>query len=1081
MYQETKIRELISNLWTEPNKHKSLDIAIELANELLLTFGAPSTSIKTIDEALEAAYEYSHFKNQKMETWFEKHRFYGDARTAFRLFDDTSEVYESSFYWMNESSTKGRIAATTLLGSNWEDSELTMKPEYKLGIDFYLNHDANALLLVVSKKGNVRVLEFSERFTHTQKEIIEDLINVFNMPGIDMDDAYEPQRSIHEKIWSTLQLNTVNKAFYKGISELFEELSLHLKTRYSSKDSKDLQLFSSRLLGRLLFVWFLRKKHIIDETHGYFDYETTSSTDYYNQKLKLLFFDTLNNQIADRSHNDNNTPFLNGGLFEAHENDFYNEKLEFPNNYFTRLYEHLNKYNFTVDESTPEYEQIAIDPEMLGRVFENLLASIVPETSSAANERKNKGAFYTPREIVSYMCKESLKEHIKTKLNDESKNDGVDMLIDMNDAKFIERKSTGGSKLWGERSVDTQKGIIQILNEVKIFDPACGSGAFPMGMLQLISQTYDRLVAKYDTNEKKHVYASGKSTYNKYESKLNIIKNNLFGSDIEPMAIEIARLRSWLSLIIEENNEVHPLPNLDFNFVCSNSLLKLEENTNLFGLDFEEEFKYIREEYFSTHSKKKKFDLKNNFKNLYTKSNDNMNSKRVEQLKTWNPFVNSTPSNFFDSKVMFDIDRFDIVIANPPYIQLQKNKGELANLYKDAKFKSFEKTGDIYVLFYELALDILKPKGLLSFITSNKWLRVVYGKKIRNLILTQFYPITLIDLGSGIFESATVDTNIILIKNEKYLKPTKVASVNKKYKTNFSFADLKFFNTTYKKNEVWSILSNLDQQIKNKLTNYGIPIEENSDLEINRGILTGLNEAFIIDEIKRQEIFSSENTNDFEELIVPLLGGRNIKRHKVDFKNEFLLNIHNGLKSKNISRVKIEKYPEIKKHLDEYYDKLIKRQDKGDTPYNLRNCAYLDKISQPKIIYGEIVQKPSFYYDSKGYYSVLASAYLITGNYLKYYVSILNSDLLFYFFKEYFSGGGLGDNGVRFKKEFLEKLPLPKVSFDDIQNIENIFDDFTKGNIKLSKLQYQVDKLIVKKFKLEGEEIEYLMNKIKSK
>lgn len=1064
MYQETKIRELISNLWTEPNKDKSLDFAIELANELLLTFGAPSTSIKTIDEALENAYPYSHFKNQKMESWFEKHRFYGDARTAFRLFDDASEVYESSFYWMNESSTKGRIAATTLLGSNWEDSELTMKPEYKLGIDFYLNHDANALLLVVSKKGNVRVLEFSERFTHTQKEIIEDLINVFNMPGIDMDDPYEPQRSIHEKIWSTLQLNTVNKAFYRGISELFEELSLHLKTRYSSKDSKDLQLFSSRLLGRLLFVWFLRKKHIIDETHGYFDYETISSTDYYNQKLKLLFFDTLNNQIAGRSHNDKNTPFLNGGLFEAHKNDFYNEKIEFPNNYFTRLYEHLNKYNFTVDESTPEYEQIAIDPEMLGRVFENLLASIVPETSSAANERKNKGAFYTPREIVSYMCKESLKEHIKTKLNDESLNGGVDMLIDMNDAKYIERKSTGGSKLWGERSVDTQKAIIEILNEIKIFDPACGSGAFPMGMLQLISQTYDRLIAKYDLNEKKHVYASGKSTYNRYESKLNIIKNNLYGSDIEPMAIEIARLRSWLSLIIEEGKEVHPLPNLDFNFVCSNTLLKLEENSNLFGLDFEDDFNLLRDEYYNTHSKIQKLKLKAKFEDLYKRNSQDTGSKRVNQLKSWNPFDISKPAEFFDSKQMFNVKLFDIVIANPPYIQLQKNKGELAELYKNEGYFTFEKTGDIYQLFYEQGLNNLVAGGILTYITSNKWMKSLYGEKLRRHLISNYNPLLLIDFGGKpIFENATVDTNILLVKNNKY-EITNCIDVD----ANKDIVEISKMEITKEHftDKNWTIIPEIVKDIFKKLNSNSIPLHD-FDIEINRGILTGLNKAFIIDK-KLQEKLLEEQKN--KEIIFPLLRGRDIDRMSFTYKELYLINTHNGINGRE-KRVDINKYPAIKSYLDGFYEELVIRSDKGDTPYNLRNCSYLENMRKDKVVWGEKGYHKFAFVPEK--YYIDKTLFMITGDVNKKALAAYLSSTILYLY-HYYNVPHLGEKGLSLSKVEVEKTPVIK-NFIMLENyLSKLYE---KYNFLPSKeVILEIDEYIATAIGLSENELEYIQN-----
>ncbi|NCC55342.1 MAG: hypothetical protein EOM11_07670, partial [Erysipelotrichia bacterium] len=500
MLQE--ISQLIEKLNHFNDKKSAQNIAFELANEILLHFGAPKEHLKTINDALESSFTFSYFKNQKMETWFETHRFYDSDRFAFKLYDNKTSSFESSFFHLTESSTKARIASTTLLGTNWEDSELTELPEYKVGIDFFLNHKSNALLMVVSKRGNIRAIEFSERLTNTQVEILSDLKGVLSYEGLDPETGKhiprEPQKTIHEMLWKSLQLNEVNKKFYQGISEHFQLLVSELKRKHVSLDEKDIQLFSSRLIGRLLFIWFLRKMDLINPEMNYFDLKDQDATLYYESKIKPLFFETLNLPVPERTHKDLKTPFLNGGLFEIHDNDFYSVSIKFPVTFFESLYEHLNSFNFTVDESTPEYEQVAIDPEMLGRVFENLLASIVPETSNAANERKNKGAFYTPREIVSFMCKESLKEFMKSKLDDESLTPGVEKLIDLNDANFLELKSTGLADLWGVRSKDVVPNLIDVLNDMKVFDPACGSGAFPMGMLHLLVKVYSRLDPKFE-------------------------------------------------------------------------------------------------------------------------------------------------------------------------------------------------------------------------------------------------------------------------------------------------------------------------------------------------------------------------------------------------------------------------------------------------------------------------------------------------------------------------------------------------------------------------------------------------------
>jgi hypothetical protein len=720
-----KIKNLISALWVETDKKKARDIAINLANELLLVMGASENKIKSLKDVYNAALPPAYFNNQKIESWFETHPFF-NGPIALKLYDNKQSAFESSFFHLSDTATKARIAATTLLGVNWEDLEIYELPKYKVGIDFFLNYDSNSLLMVISKRGNVRVIEFSERLTHTQEEILSKLSEakgILSFEGIDLKSGQqiprEPQKTIHEVLWRELQVNEVNKKFYLGISDHFERLNKFIEQTYQKINVKEAQQFSSRLIGRLLFIWFLRKMNLINTKSGYFDIEQLSSTEYYDKKLKILFFDVLNTLVDERHSSDKQTPFLNGGLFEVHRNDFYNQIIRFPDNFFDSLYDHLNSFNFTVDESTPEYEQVAIDPEMLGRVFENLLASIVPETSKVANERKNKGAFYTPREIVSFMCKDALKEYIKSNINDKSLNNGIDILIDLNDARFLELKSTGLANIWGVRTRDVVPKIIEILNNLKILDPACGSGAFPIGMLQLISRTFERLTAKYDTKEKKHISVTGKYLNNRYESKLAIIRNTLYGSDIEPMAIEIARLRSWLSLIVEEKSKIHPLPNLDFNFVCSNSLIDLEEKNSLldFGGNekFEEDLSLLKDSYFESHNKVKKTSLRDNFSKLYSKFlGSNVNSDRVDQLLTWNPFDSSKPSKFFDSKTMFNIDKFGIIIANPPY-NAKLEKKEVLN-YR-IKYNTVQKGRvDTAALFLELATKLIHKNGYISYI-----------------------------------------------------------------------------------------------------------------------------------------------------------------------------------------------------------------------------------------------------------------------------------------------------------------------------------------------------------------------------
>ncbi|MFW5871959.1 MAG: Eco57I restriction-modification methylase domain-containing protein, partial [bacterium] len=676
-----ELDELIRSLWNEKNKRKSLNIGINLANEVMRLMGIPEDELEIGDAVLDRAFSNARFKNQKMENWFEKHPYFGNGRVALKHYNKNTYPVESNLYQLNESATKARISAVSQLSTNWEDSELTMLPDYNVGLDFFLNSKADSLLVVVSKEGNLRVLELSEKLSKTQIEIFKKLDKCFHYTGIDPKTGerikYEPQRTIHQTIWNALELKEVNKQFYLGIANQFELLIQYLKQNVpegleNENIDHSARLFSSRLIGRIIFIWFLRKKNIINEKIEYFNTDKLNGTQYYEQKLKPLFFQTLNTPIDKRTTEDKLTPYLNGGLFEAHKNDWAEYKVNFPVDWFNKLYDHLNSFNFTTDESSPEYEMIAIDPEMLGRVFENLLASIVPETEKAANERNNKGAFYTPREIVTFMCKESLKQYIKTKLDNPKDNQGVDRLIDMNDAQFLEHRSTGMSELWGNRTTEVKKKIIEALNNFKMLDPACGSGAFPMGMLHLLVKTFDRLTAVYDKQIDKHRSAKANEKINVYDTKLFIINKMLYGSDIEPMAIEISRLRAWLSLIIdtEKANNVEPLPNLEFNFVCSNSLIPLKVNyqTSLFeDRDFEEKFNVIKDKFFKAYTLKQKHKIKEEFKELYkTKVKGSEESKRVKQLKSWDPFETDKPADFFDSKIMFSVESFDSIIGNPP-------------------------------------------------------------------------------------------------------------------------------------------------------------------------------------------------------------------------------------------------------------------------------------------------------------------------------------------------------------------------------------------------------------------------------
>ena len=750
------IDKLVKQLSNEKDEWISLAIAIDLADEIMrwiLPNQDRWTSMLKHNSQntgnLPSPLPMDVFHNQKQRTWFREHPESNSARSAFQHFKQDDCVVESKLFWFSENATKQKISASTEFTSNWEDSDLTRTPSNKIGIDFFLTSDANSLLIVLSNRKKLRVMELHDHLSNTQKQIFEH--NLFN--AVDYDDSeikdgqsLEPQQTIHKKLWDALQLKEVNKQFYSIIAKFFDDLVKTIENQ--GKNSEDAKQFSSRLLGRMLFIWFLRKMNIIHEEFGYFDIDGLSATEYYDKKIKLLFFSTLNTDISDRKHLDYITPYLNGGLFEPKENDFIHETINFPQDYFKNLFDRFNEFNFTTDESSADFEVIAVDPEMLGQVFENLLATQNEDTGQSA--RKSSGAFYTPRDIVAFICKESLREYLYNKVGNRAFNQGIDLLIDYSDAEFLARKSTSGADLWGVNSKNITKTILEALDNYKVLDPACGSGAFPMGMIQLLVRTYERLLKSYDA----------------YELKLSIIENNIFGVDIEPMAIEISRLRAWLSVIIDEpdKSNIKPLPNLDFKFVCANSLISLskDDETLFDDHDLDVKLSDIRQKYFNARVKSSKENWQRKYYELTKGKIQLGESVRSEQLKSFDPFIVKRAASFFDSYFMFGVHTFDAIIGNPPYVGTKKR----STADKIALENEFGFADDLYSHFFFKGIELLEEEGSLTYITSKSFWTIQSKKNLRDLLLSN--TINYIFDTANPFESAMVDTSITSVNKKKY-------------------------------------------------------------------------------------------------------------------------------------------------------------------------------------------------------------------------------------------------------------------------------------------------------------------------
>ena len=896
-------------------------------------------------------------------------------------------------------------------------------------------------------------------------------------------------------ITAAFSVETLTKQFYKDLFEWYQwaveptsNITFPNNTTTEDDDRDDIETKIIRMITRIIFVWFIKQKNLVPDRIfdinflstilKDFDPYSTSIGNYYNAILQNLFFGTLNRAIKDEDRNTRKfatsskrdiktlyryaemfsiseqeviemfaeIPFLNGGLFECLDktrhidgveqcynfDGFSRNELRFadgrykhravvPNNLFFEpekgLISILNRYNFTIEENSPEEQQVALDPELLGKVFENLLGAYNPETKETA--RNQSGSFYTPREIVNYMVDESLIAYL-------GDNDFTRSLF-RNDFSFEKSK------------IEEYKKLAEKIKTVKILDPACGSGAFPMGLLNRMVEILERISPNEDV----------------YNLKLSVIENCLYGSDIQSIAAQITKLRFFISLICDcekdaskPNFGIPTLPNLETKFVSANSLVakkKKPAQGNLFENPEIEptknELAEIRHKHFSAKSASTKHRLREKDQVLREKlakllsDDDNFAPEDAKQLAAWNPYDQNAVSPFFDPEWMFGVgDGFDIVIGNPPYIQLQNNGGELAQLYEGCGYSTFARTGDIYCLFYERGWQLLKKNGHLCYITSNKWMRAGYGEKTRGFFANKTNPMLLIDFaGVKIFESATVDTNILLFSKSSNQHKTVCAVTNKQNKDSVKnlsdFVQQQNSVCDFGSSESWVILSPIEQSIKRKIEKVGTPLKD-WDIQINYGIKTGFNEAFIISTEKRKEILANCQTEEerkkTDELIRPILRGRDIKRYGYVDNGLFLINTHNGIRNK-LPRIDINDYPAVKAHLDQYWDRISARADKGDTPYNLRNCAYWEDFSKPKIMYSEIVRSPQFYLDEQGQFFPEATTFILTGEHLQYLYNIFHSKVFTYFFKHFYAGGGLGEDGYRYKKVFFEKLPIPKM------------------------------------------------------
>ena len=835
------------------------------------------------------------------------------------------------------------------------------------------------------------------------------------------------------------------------------------------KDDKLVRDYIKKMMGRIVFLYFLQSKGWLAGNLHYmhdlfYDASDEVKGDFLDKVLEPMFFGLLNTRPEDRSSaplvngvgvkyipNADEIPYLNGGLFQQEKID--EVESVFPAGMFQSLFDFFDSYNFTIDENDPNDAEVGVDPEMLGKIFENLL-----------EDNKDKGAFYTPKEIVRYMCQESLTAYLQTGIDDAKVKEHIANFVKTNDVEEL-----------GGASSELAMSIDQKLIDVKICDPAIGSGAFPMGLLR-------------------ELYACRKSIEifeedNAADIKRHIIQNNIYGVDIEKGAVDIARLRFWLALIIDEK-EPMPLPNLDFKIMQGNSLLESYKGVDLdvtskklktgkdtkktrgvLSLGFEETdvqkvIQDLVKSYFSItdHTlraqRRQQIDkyVKDYIK-VCAEGNHEVQDA-VEELEIPNDQFFLWHTYFAD---VFEQGGFDIVIGNPPYVNVEGISVEDKKIYKDT-FTCFEKRADLFSLFLEMALTKLaSASAVVTYIIPSIIHSNLSYKKLRNLFLDNKWLSEVCYTGGKVFHAPTVDTTIlrfckrgnkkIILKNAVEFENQKVSSVPSDYFSLFQ--------------NLISISDQKTNDLMGKLFNHDFPrLDEN--FSVFQGIVTGNNPAFIFD----SEAEALSNGID-KELLHSLCHGRDIERYAVRSRERRILYVD--------SSINLSTYPNTEKWLLTFKEELDKR-NQGKSDIIAWNSLHRPRVKSELDLKEKILVQNTrnealktricAVLDDKSVYGSQGVNFIIPNDVhasLRYLLGILDSTLINYLFATRFLN-------LAIKAEYLKQLRIPIPSAVILKQLESLVSkvlELKKVNIEAdtTSLEYQIDFLVYHLYGLTYDEV----------
>ena len=779
-----------------------------------------------------------------------------------------------------------------------------------------------------------------------------------------------------------------------------------LEERQKAADEKR-HLFVQTLFNRLLFVHFLSRKGWLsfNDDNRYLralwgDYRSEpGETNFHRDRLRRLFFDGLSNPESQfREYPDiGKVQFLNGGLFEETDLDRHADVTVPDEAIEPLLFELFDRFNFTVMESTPFDIEVAVDPEMLGKVFEELVTG-----------RHESGSYYTPRPVVSFMCREALKGYLE----------GCETGLDPEAIrKFVDEHDESGIPHTGARAVG------EALDEVTAVDPACGSGAYLLGMMQELIELWSVLYS-----DKLKTDARGF-----YELKLHIIERNLHGVDIDPFAANIAMLRLWLSLAVEYEGEppIPPLPNLDFKIVCGDSLLGPDPS----GLSLDR----------VTIEKSGLGQLKA----AYLRESDGDAKKRLRgEIDAAASRVRSglggtaVPDKVVDWRVEFaevfaPRGGFDIAIANPPYErqeQISAEKQSLERLYPDV----YAGRADYLVYFYERAVQSLRPGGVLSFITSNKYMRAGYGRKLRKYLAAHLSLSQLVDFADLPVFAATAYPSVLVGRKTDPIGghqlqvadlgqpirhrldgeglPVVTETVNRvidRLPALLTEHGIQDYPQTMLRDEGWVLNDPNFVQLFERLLSRGTTLGDFVDGRIYMGVKTGLNKAFVVSRAKRDELVDADPRS--AELLKPWLRGKDVQQWRATSADLFIIFTSRG--------VDIRRYPAIEEHLQGFRRGLEGRATAHLHPWyehqQPQEGIYAE-FEQPKIVWPDITPDMRFALDQDASYLDMTCFTIPTRSH--WLLAVLNSGLTEFLLCQLTSS--LRGGYLRPKRQYMTRLPI---------------------------------------------------------